>query len=474
MRRHFGVLLLTAVGMAAVPCSGQAADGEKDPTIKIVLHPAAEPRPALRYQLLPPLIDRRPGNAALLYCKVPHEQARLFTDEEFWKTIEKWREMPLAELRKAQGPKWIAGSGGILEFLDRGARCESCDWDQPIREQMFWTILLPDIQQSRSSGRILATRARLQIAEGKYDDAVRTFQTGYALGRHVAQSPFLVSGLVGTAITGLMNKQVEEFIQQPDAPNLYWAFASLPRPLIDMRPGFEAEMASVYLSFSDLRDLDKKELAPDQWRRLLNETTDKVFRLADGRLPPGMDRLAVTALTLKGYPLAKRALIERGRSAAEVEAMPVPQMVMIYTTDTYDELRDEMFKWLYLPYIEGQKGLDDSQRQLMTAGKREIIPIASILLPAVQAAKSAEARAQRDMAALQVLEAIRLYGAKHARLPESLKDITDVPVPLDPMRGEPFIYHRDDPSDASTAILEAPLPSYSRLRYQIRFVAKGK
>ena len=49
-----------------------------------MLYPAREPRPALKYQLLPPLLERRPGNAALHYLKVPHEQTHLFADAAFW------------------------------------------------------------------------------------------------------------------------------------------------------------------------------------------------------------------------------------------------------------------------------------------------------------------------------------------------------------------------------------------------------
>ncbi|HEV3417113.1 MAG TPA: hypothetical protein VG056_09880, partial [Pirellulales bacterium] len=220
MNRHLGTLIL--IGAALVATTARADESDKPPT-KIIVHPAGEPRAALKYQLLPPLLDRRPGNAAVQYLKVPHEQTRLFSDNVFWDTIDKWTEMPLSELRKeanGEGKKyaWITGqASGIIDLLDRGARCDSCDWDIPIREHEFYSILLPDVQSSRWSGRILAARARLQIADGKYDDAIHTLQTGYALGRHVAQGPTLINGLVGVTIAGLMSNQVETLIQQPDA-----------------------------------------------------------------------------------------------------------------------------------------------------------------------------------------------------------------------------------------------------------------
>src|SRR4029078_12957841 len=96
-------------------------------------------------------------------------------------------------------------------------------------------MLLPEVQQSRGFGRILAVRARIQIADHNYDDAVTTLQTGYALGRHVATGETIVNGLVGIAICGIMNEQVTEYVQQLGSPNLYWALSTLPTPLGDLQ-----------------------------------------------------------------------------------------------------------------------------------------------------------------------------------------------------------------------------------------------
>ena len=236
-----------ASGQVAALRSGPDPDENKAPTVKLVLHPMAAPRPALRYQLLPPLLDRRPGNAAVLYNKTFAEQTPFLV--ELGKAggllgkIEKWLEVPLSnpgekELRKP----WesLVRGGGKFDNLDRAARCESCDWQLPIREQEFYSILLPEFQQTRNFARLLAAKARIEIAEKKFDAAERTLQTGYAMGRHVAQSPCLVTSLIGWSINIIMSKDVEDWVQQPGAPNLYWALTWLPRPLIDFRPAMEA------------------------------------------------------------------------------------------------------------------------------------------------------------------------------------------------------------------------------------------
>ncbi len=67
---------------------------------------------------------------------------------------------------------------------------------------------------------------------------------------------------------------------------------------------------------------------------------------------------------------------------------------------------------------------------------------------------SAQLRVDRRLDAIQCIEAIRIYGAAHGKLPSSLKDITEAPVPLDVATGQPFDYR----VDGDHAILSAPSP----------------
>jgi len=58
------------------------------------------------------------------------------------------------------------------------------------------------------------------------------------------------------------------------------------------------------------------------------------------------------------------------------------------------------------------------------------------------------------VALLRTIEAIRMYAADHgSQLPLSLEAITAVPVPLDPVTGQAFLYQV---SDGRNARLEAP------------------
>ena len=462
---------------------------EEQKTIKIVLYPAAEPRPALKYQLLPAFLDLRPGNAAVWWNRITAERDgffnKLYAENGPWSRIETWMEIPIGDPReKAYREKELANdlgmirSGQVFSDMERAAHFESCDWQEPIREGNFIAIMLPEIQQSRSYARLLMAKAHLEIAERRYDDAVRTLQCGYAEGRHVAQSPTVIGELVGITIASMMSYQVQQFIQQPDAPNLYWALSTLPRPVVDSRLCGEAESNFLYLQFPELRDLDKKNLSLEEWNGLLIKVTrialeyDSFFNPA--RASPSISsKVATTLLSLQGYPRAKQYLSEHGRTAAEVEAMPVAQAILLYTVQVYNELRDEQFKWFFLPAAEGRHGLQGAENDMArTAREKETIPISSLLLPAAAVAKEAETRLSWNLATLRIFEAMRLYAGTHGgQWPDRLSDITDVPIPVNPVDGKPFIYERQE----NKAILTCEEGTRGwHKRFEITLMSKAK
>jgi hypothetical protein len=427
---------------------------DKAPLERLVLHAAAEPKPALQYQLLPPLLDRKPGNAAVTYNKT----GMRFSGEKFDELQQKladWAETPLDKLPRDEIRQTLERWQSVIDDLHRAARRSEVDWQLPLGEQEFFSMLLNEAQKTREFARLLVVQARLQIAEGQFEQAVATLQTTYAMARHVGRGETLISNLVGMAICSMASAQLREMVQQPDAPNMYWALTALPRPMIDMRPAVEAEMNSLYFTYPALKELRKDEHSPAYWEAFTEKLVNDLGKWSGGNEPAWQGRLALTAMALKGYPLAKAYLIERGRTPQQVDAMPVPQVVALYTMQVYDELRDEVFKWMFVPYVEARAGMQAAESVLKQARHREVVPVAQLLLPSVANVKLAEARTERTFAMLRVIEALRLHAAAHeGRLPQRLADITLVPVPSDPVTGGPFVYT----STGSTAVLEAPLP----------------
>lgn len=409
--------------------------------VRMTIHPAAEPRPALKYKLLPGFWERRSGNAAVIYNRIWMDK---FEQEQYLREhleeIASWLDMPLDKLPREKVQQVVEMTNFIYRDFQWASRLDSCDWERPLREENPISILVPEIREIRHCARLLALRARWQMAQGRFDDAVDTLRVGYALGRNVAKDPLVISSLVGMAICSHMSTQVETMIQQPDCPNLYWALTNLPEPIIDPRNSFEAESELFYLMFPELRDVDDAIRNPGYWRDFLHRASEQISAI-DGSVSPNQDAndIAFLGMAMAGYPRAKRALIEQGRPPAEVEAMPMAQVVIVYSIEVFNELRDDVFKWLSLPYWQAEPGASLAWRRIANRDESpEIIPIARMLLPALHAVKISEARTSRQIALLRTIEALRLHAATHdGRLPATLDEL-DVPVPIDPFTGKPI------------------------------------
>ena len=89
---------------------------------------------------------------------------------------------------------------------------------------------------------------------GRFDDAIRTAQTMFAMSRHLGEHPTIIGDLVGIAIAATAIGPLEEMLGQPGCPNLYWALTNLPVPLIPLRTGVEGERTIVLAEFRDLDD----------------------------------------------------------------------------------------------------------------------------------------------------------------------------------------------------------------------------
>src|SRR4051794_34360560 len=97
----------------------------------------------------------------------------------------------------------------------------------------------------RTLARALRVRFRVEVADGRFNDALVTAKTMLALSRHVSEHPTLIGDLIGIAIASEALGPLEEMIQQPGCPNLYWALTDLPSPFIDLRKGLQGERTFV-------------------------------------------------------------------------------------------------------------------------------------------------------------------------------------------------------------------------------------
>jgi hypothetical protein len=75
-------------------------------------------------------------------------------------------------------------------------------------------------------------------------------------------------------------------------------------------------------------------------------------------------------------------------------------------------------------------------------------------------------RLDRHVAALQCVEALRLYAGAHKdKFPNTLTEITKIPIPNDPVTQKPFVYSRT----GSKAVVEAPAPKGAKPKDAMRY-----
>jgi hypothetical protein len=307
----------------------------------------------------------------------------------------------------------------------------------------------------------MTIKARVEIAEGRLDDAIHTIETNLAFARHAGGGPFLINGLVGIGVTVVTLDAVEELIAQPDAPNLYWALTALPRPLINMRDQMEVERKFLENLIPELRESElARPRTPAEWATLLTRMHEGIvkwtrFDIQQGDKHPGLRELSAGDLSQfksRAIPAAKKHLKRsRKMTDAQLGATSEDQIVALYIADGYREIWDDWFKASYLPARDAIAQHADAEKRLIASKKSPFILFAQYV-PGVYGVMKTELRIDRRVAILRVIEAIRLYAATHdGELPESLSQITEVPIPNDPATGEPFIYRAAD----SAAILHS-------------------
>jgi hypothetical protein len=473
MTRNLGCLLILLA--AVVPAAAQAPKAGEP--IPLTVEPALLPSPG-KYHLLPSFREQTPGNAAVLYYRAG---AMLFEGDLLEKIRDSawymWLEVPLGDLPLKEAADKLQGVERFLQEIDRGSLCRSCNWQLESRPEGYG-LLLPEIQGYRIVASILAVRARYHMRRGELTEALASLRTGYALGYHMGQGPSFIHMLVGAAMVTIMNGQLDLFVQQPGAPNLYWALATLPQPLFDGQAALREETFMVENGIPGFKDLEKGPVTLKQAQAIEQEILASLGRFGF-RAPNNLERVGALGYRAAAYSAAKQALQEQGLPAEQVEAMPVFQVVVVDAVHRYRQAWEDYMQWIHVAHFNREPGFKKAYDQAKDAG----IHLTRIVFgqalgdarefigpPAIEKVYNAFRRADRRFAALRCVEALRLYAATHeGHLPASLKDVTEVPVPDDPITHQPFTYEvKDDKARIASPATVGEQP-YQVAKYEVTF-----
>jgi hypothetical protein len=449
------ILLISSTLVMMAPSARAEGDTPPKPADpakarQLVLSPAAAPIPSLKYRLLPSVSELQPGDAAPLYLRIRHDLR--VGPYVFGEKGQPMLDTPFDKFPRKEARELVDGWKSRYRQIEFGARRETCNWNYSLREQRenAISILLPDAQDMREWGRLVALKARVEIADGRLDDAAHTLETGIAFGKHVGSGPFLINYRVGQAIVGLMLNEVEEFISQPGSPNLYWALTTLPRPLVDYRGAIEVEQGIVEGMVPELTDLDSPR-SEVEWKARLMRLHSRLLGLSkqvgadDSNLTKelaAMEGMAFEQVRERMLPDARRFVDEPSNKSVKAGKIGDDQAIVLLIAHRYRTLQDAVFQNAYLPYAEMAARSPRAEALLAAAKSQDPASavLAALLPPLLPNALRASALGERRVAALRVIEALRLHLGTHGQLPGRLGDLIDVPVPVDPATGQPFHY----------------------------------
>jgi hypothetical protein len=453
-RTSLALLLLGTAALAQPPkeLTKDVPPGAKNPPVsidvrKLTASAAAAPVPALKYELLPRLRDRTPGNAALGYHRAHMLRPSWPRDAEEGRKLQEklmaWEELPVDKLPVAEVRGYLLTHRASLRVADDAARLDRCEWELGAKiSPANIDAVLPEVQTFRELTRILKLRFRTELAETDYDAAVRTLQTMMRLGKDVGEGPTLIHSLVGISICTVALGAADELIQRPNAPNLYWALSTLPRPVIDPRASLEGEARLFDNLFPSAKLLERGVLPEAKAKVILAEMSAAIVHLGGAQEPAALPD--VTALVAANKDGARKQLAALGYRAEFLGKMPDAQAVGLRAVTAYRVLNEDAIKCFHLSAAEARPEfakLRARAKELVKESNDAIVSAFAGNVAPTEKCFEAHARLSRRVAALRAVEAVRMHAAAHdGKLPEKQSDVKLVPVPLDPYTGNPFVY----------------------------------
>ena len=434
------LVCLAVLSALTAPVSAEEAKKPKETLVRLHVSAAAAPQPSLKYVLLPEFRDLNPGNPIQNYMKCFMEREKFFIDKDEVDRREKLLAMPLAELPARELQDY---GGSALRQADWAARLDNADWQMLLQMKADGIrLLIPDVQEMRVLAKALKVRCRAEVAAGRIDAALRTQQTMLAMSQHLGEHLTLIGELVGVAIAQGALDPLEEMLERPDCPNLYWALTYMPSPLVPIDKCAQGERIWIKPLFSDL-----DQSAAMGAERLERAIATLSFLVEGTRFVPegGLrEWLAKHTADEKAMNEARQHLVESGISEDRLQTFPAEQVLLLDERRKSLERHDDVIRLSFLPVWQ----LDELIAQVRAKG-----PLVFDLSPGIERVLHKRAVLDQRIAILRHVESLRLYAAEHGEFPATLTELW-TPLPADPMNGQPLQFE----SDGTTAHLRGSAP----------------
>lgn len=458
-----------------------ASQKAKQPVPPWKVSPAAESRPVFQYQFWPKESELKPGSGQLYYFRA------LTLLQQKNGALATLRQISNREDQATQDAReFVKSMELVIEAISTMAYLEDLSWDHRSRDiegPRLYYFKLEDVQLARDLARLLMIKARIHLADRDFKRTSECVLIGNRLAYLMGQGESVIQRLVGSALQAMMRLIVEEMIQTPGCPNLYWAIATVPQPLITIRRSVELELDAVHRAFPALRQAATAGWSDAEAEQRWIEMMQQLHELS-GSNSDAENRNPLLAVDYSDFvPPAQQRLKASGISDDQLQQMAPASIVMADTANELDRLIDDNRKALLIPGPQksllmqvNEAGIQTAVRFHKESGLDDTRPsaaglFAAALFPSIRQLDAAADRSPTMFRRLMTLEAIRHHAAVHqGELPDSLDDLKTLPSVFAFSTEEPFEYRIEKNGDQATAVLSGKIPNYpaaEHLRFQI-------
>jgi hypothetical protein len=279
----------------------------------------------------------------------------------------------------------------------------------------------------------------------------------------------IVQNLVGIAMIGsiMHDAFLVEWIRSPTSPNLYWALAEVPT-YVGWRKTISGDLRFPEYTLPLLKEIDSRPFTADEATELATRAFSTASQLFGGSFEDQelTRRAALAAWALQAYGASYRELAAAGFSEELLGKMPVLQVALLGRWKRYQVLRDDLYKWSAIAYGPNRELALRKLDEIRSESRQTTVPF-DAFLPALRAMYQAQLRQHRFLSVLRAIEALRIHAARHGKWPETLADVTEVPVPNDPVTNSPFVYSKSG-NNATLIMVEHRLGSGIEYEYHLR------
>ncbi len=353
----------------------------------------------------------RDQNAAFDYLRALEaywEPEGLTRDDELWHAIGNWRWSGKAG---PQVREYLEENRKALALIEAAASKPQCHFPFLLEEGQtlgedtpLGGLMLPYLGKIRGLTRFLVVEGKAREFEGRTADALDAYMLALRIGGHVAQDPFLISGLLGIACTEIGRRPIEQCLLR--------------------------------------HELDEETLAQAQ---------TCAFEIGKGR--PDV-RIGLGGESVFSTDAVERIIRDPDIVMNFFEELPTAEqkawIARLKTKEGQEELRrearafwDEMEKQLELPFAEFVATLEEVGKG---ASSKRRSPIMEQVMESVERGRIQYGRADLSWNVLDVMFALARHKAKHGAYPETLEEAKGLMLSdgTDPYTGKGLKYRLEE------------------------------